>query len=127
MLSEIGTILKDLAPVLRDVLITVVTGAVIWIGMAVRNAIRAYGKTELEMRLAEVERANQLLLAAQLTPDLDDDGRQELVSVEEDAVAVWRWQGWNFSLLWRSASGRYRDLVLVEENGRTLLSVATGD
>lgn len=59
--------------------------------------------------------------------DVDGDGRQELVSVEEDAVAVWRWQGWNFSLLWRSANGRYRDLVLVEENGRTLLSVATGD
>lgn len=57
--------------------------------------------------------------------DVDGDGKQELVSIEEDAVSVWRWQGWNFSLMWRSENGRYQDLLLVEgENGRSLISVA---
>jgi hypothetical protein len=49
--------------------------------------------------------------------DVDGDGRQELLVLLERAdgsgrqVAVWRWHGWGFSLLWRSAPGRYRDLV----------------
>jgi hypothetical protein len=49
--------------------------------------------------------------------DLDGDGRQELVVLEEQgdqsAVSVWRWHGWGFSLIWRSAPRRYRDLTLV--------------
>jgi hypothetical protein len=57
--------------------------------------------------------------------DVDGDGKQELVSVEEDAVAVWRWQGWNFSLMWRSENGRYRDLALLPvENGKLVVSTA---
>jgi len=56
--------------------------------------------------------------------DVDGDGAQELVVIEEDAIAVWRWQGWNFSLLWRSENGRYQDLLLIEENGRLLITVA---
>lgn len=56
--------------------------------------------------------------------DVDGDGKQELITVETDAVAVWRWQGWNFSLMWRSENGRYRDLVLVEGNGRFHINVA---
>jgi poly-gamma-glutamate capsule biosynthesis protein CapA/YwtB (metallophosphatase superfamily) len=50
--------------------------------------------------------------------DVDGDGVQELVVLEEwgdgseRAVAVWRWHGWGFSLAWRSPPGRYRDLVL---------------
>jgi poly-gamma-glutamate capsule biosynthesis protein CapA/YwtB (metallophosphatase superfamily) len=48
--------------------------------------------------------------------DVDDDGVQELILLEERgdgcAVTVWRWHGWGFSLMWRSPSGRYRDLAL---------------
>jgi poly-gamma-glutamate capsule biosynthesis protein CapA/YwtB (metallophosphatase superfamily) len=63
--------------------------------------------------------------------DVDGDGRQELVALEERGdgctVTVWRWHGWGFSLLWRSPAGRYRDLVLVpgEAGQPPLISVAT--
>jgi poly-gamma-glutamate synthesis protein (capsule biosynthesis protein) len=53
--------------------------------------------------------------------DVDGDGKQELISIEADAITVWRWQGWNFSLMWRSENGRYQDLALVEENGRLVI------
>jgi poly-gamma-glutamate synthesis protein (capsule biosynthesis protein) len=48
--------------------------------------------------------------------DVDGDGAQELIVLEDAeegrSVAVWRWQGWSFSLVWRSEPGRYRDLRL---------------
>lgn len=48
--------------------------------------------------------------------DVDGDGVQELIVLEEhgngQAVSVWRWHGWGFSLVWRSPPGRYRDLAL---------------
>ena len=51
--------------------------------------------------------------------DVDGDGMQELIVLEEhgegQAVTVWRWHGWGFSLAWRSPPGRYRDLALVPE------------
>jgi hypothetical protein len=51
--------------------------------------------------------------------DVDGDGVQELIVLEErqdlQAVTVWRWHGWGFSLVWRSPMGRYRDLVLSAE------------
>jgi len=51
--------------------------------------------------------------------DVDGDGVQELVVLEEhgkdQAVSVWRWHGWGFILTWRSPPGHYRDLVLVSE------------
>jgi hypothetical protein len=61
--------------------------------------------------------------------DVDDDGRQELVVREEQSetqtVAVWRWQGWSFGLVWRSPPGRYHTLVLVPQaNGRASIRVA---
>lgn len=52
--------------------------------------------------------------------DVDGDGSDELVVIEEmadgssQAVSVWRWAGWTFSLVWRSQYGWYRDLILVE-------------
>jgi hypothetical protein len=51
--------------------------------------------------------------------DVDGDGVQELVVLEEQgdgrnrAVSVWRWHGWGFSLVWRSPPDHYRDLTLV--------------
>ena len=61
--------------------------------------------------------------------DVDGDGRQELVVIENlsagtgQAVSVWRWSGWAFTLLWRSAPGRYRDLQL-EPGAQPPLSVS---
>jgi hypothetical protein len=51
--------------------------------------------------------------------DVDGDGTDELVVIEEtadgsaQAVSVWRWAGWTFSLVWRSPLGSYSDLALV--------------
>ncbi|MCI0650169.1 MAG: CapA family protein [Chloroflexi bacterium] len=51
--------------------------------------------------------------------DVDGDGVQELVVLEEldggpgRAVAVWRWAGWTFSLVWRSPIGNYQELALI--------------
>jgi hypothetical protein len=61
--------------------------------------------------------------------DADGDGRQELVVLEEQGdtqtVAVWRWQGWSFSLAWRSPPDRYQTLVLVPQaDGRASIRVA---
>jgi hypothetical protein len=61
--------------------------------------------------------------------DVDGDGRQELVVLEEQGniqtVAVWRWQGWSFSLAWRSPPDRYQTLVLVPQaSGRASIRVA---
>jgi poly-gamma-glutamate capsule biosynthesis protein CapA/YwtB (metallophosphatase superfamily) len=48
--------------------------------------------------------------------DVDGDGVQELVVLEEQAegtvAGVWHWYGWGFSEVWRSLPGQYRDLVL---------------
>ena len=62
--------------------------------------------------------------------DLDGDGIQELVVLEEQgdryrqAVTVWRWNGWGFNLEWRSPESRYRDLVLLpDKNGVSIISV----
>ena len=50
--------------------------------------------------------------------DVDGDGVQELIVLEEmaagRAVSVWRWHGWGFSLGWRSPPGRYQDLGVVQ-------------
>jgi len=61
--------------------------------------------------------------------DVDFDGSDELVVIEEkadgsgQAVSVWRWTGWTFSLAWRSQYGRYRDLILVEGNQAVISAV----
>lgn len=63
--------------------------------------------------------------------DVDGDGADELVVVEEFAdgasrtVSVWHWAGWTFSLIWRSDAGSYHDLVLDEQlQGPPILSLA---
>ena len=52
--------------------------------------------------------------------DVNGDGVQELVVLEDQgdtqSIAVWRWQGWSFSLVWRSPHGHYRNLVLLESS-----------
>lgn len=61
--------------------------------------------------------------------DVDGDGIEELVVLERGtagtAVAVWQWQGWTFSLQWRSKPGAYEDLELVDgAAARPLLTVS---
>jgi hypothetical protein len=52
--------------------------------------------------------------------DLDGDGLQELAVLEElhdgkgQTISLWRWNGWGFSQVWRSAPGRYSNLRLSE-------------
>lgn len=59
--------------------------------------------------------------------DVDGDGAQELVVLEEQeagaTLALWRWQGWTFSLVWRSAPGPYTNLTLLPAGDRLLLAV----
>lgn len=65
--------------------------------------------------------------------DLDGDGGQELAAIETAAggssrdVAVWRWHGWGFSLVWRSPPGDYHDLIVLPpaDGSPALLSVGT--
>jgi hypothetical protein len=61
--------------------------------------------------------------------DVDGDGIAELVVIVEGAegtaVAVWQWQGWTFSLQWRSEPGDYADLALVEREGERPLLITT--
>jgi hypothetical protein len=55
--------------------------------------------------------------------DVNGDGGQELVVLEGradgsgQAVSVWRWHGWGFSQVWRSETGRYRNLRLAPDAG----------
>jgi poly-gamma-glutamate synthesis protein (capsule biosynthesis protein) len=67
--------------------------------------------------------------------DLDGDGAQELITIEATpdghgrCLAVWRWHGWGFSLVWRSLPGTYHDLLVLPAEGgpSARLSVAVGD
>lgn len=64
--------------------------------------------------------------------DVDRDGMQELIVLEEDGLAgdrtvsVWRWHGWGFSLVHRSPPGCYHDLLLMpgQDGWPALISVA---
>jgi hypothetical protein len=62
--------------------------------------------------------------------DVDGDGAQELVVLEDQEdgqrIAVWRWQGWSFSLVWGSGSGRYQELLLLPgTDGQLRLTVSS--
>jgi poly-gamma-glutamate capsule biosynthesis protein CapA/YwtB (metallophosphatase superfamily) len=65
--------------------------------------------------------------------DVDQDGEQELLVLEEQrggsgrAISVWRWHGWGFLLQWRSPFGAYEQLRYVEgEGGRGQVVVEEG-
>jgi poly-gamma-glutamate synthesis protein (capsule biosynthesis protein) len=67
---------------------------------------------------------NRPILAVELG-DVNRDGVQELVVLEDQeegqSLAVWRWQGWTFSLVWRSEIGRFRNLALLPGADNQLL------
>lgn len=59
--------------------------------------------------------------------DVDGDGRRELVALEGDyitgregpprTVAIWHWNGFGFTLDWRSPPGRFTALLLSDLDG----------
>lgn len=60
--------------------------------------------------------------------DLDGDGEQELVVIEQHdsgkhTIGVWRWHGWGFSLIWRSKQGWFDNLQLVQKKGACWIDV----
>ncbi len=61
--------------------------------------------------------------------DVDGDGAQELVALEEQpgekrTISVWRWHGWGFTLAWRSQPGQFVDLALVQDpTGDVIITV----
>ena len=63
--------------------------------------------------------------------DIDGDGSDELVVIEElaggsaRALSLWRWTGWTFSLVWRGDDGRYSDLLLLDRREQPLISVVS--
>jgi hypothetical protein len=67
-----------------------------------------WGGSAVDVPIHEVELA-----------DVDGDGAQELIVLEETvdgverAVAIWRWNQWWFNIAWRSPEGVYRDLRLI--------------
>jgi hypothetical protein len=52
---------------------------------------------------------------------------EEMADGSSQAVSVWRWAGWTFSLVWRSQYGWYHDLILVEGNPTLISVVPAGD
>ena len=67
----------------------------VWLGDNAQEIGRTYGNIA-SASLGAIQR--QLLV-------LENQG-------EAQTVAVWRWQGWSFSLVWRSENGRYQDLTV---------------
>ncbi len=55
--------------------------------------------------------------------DLDADRSEELIVLEargngEQALTVWKWQGWVFMQTWSSAAGHFSDLNVIRENSK---------
>jgi poly-gamma-glutamate synthesis protein (capsule biosynthesis protein) len=61
--------------------------------------------------------------------DVDEDGIDELVVIEEladgsaQALSVWRWSGWSFTLVWRSKPGSFANLALWPDGQKHLISI----
>jgi poly-gamma-glutamate synthesis protein (capsule biosynthesis protein) len=64
--------------------------------------------------------------------DIDSDGVQELIVLEDSlirgrqTIGVWDWNGWGFSLKWRSQPGIYQDLIVnpATNNGEISFSIS---
>jgi hypothetical protein len=73
-------------------------------------------------------------LLALAVGDVDGDGGNEVVTLEGDYAAgregpathvdVWRWNGFGFSLQWRSSSGVFRELRLTDADNSGILDIA---
>ena len=73
-------------------------------------------------------------LLALAVGDVDGDGRNEVLTLEGDyttgrygpatRVDVWRWNGFGFTLEWRSSPGAFRELRLTDGNNDATLDIA---
>ncbi len=73
-------------------------------------------------------------LLALAVGDVDGDDRSEVVTLEGDYatgragpathVDVWRWNGFGFTLEWRSPAGAWRQLYLTDVNNDGILDIA---
>jgi hypothetical protein len=73
-------------------------------------------------------------LLALAVGDVNGDGSSEVVTLEGDYAAgregpakhvdVWRWNGFGFSLQWRSSSGVFRELRLTDADNSGILDIA---
>jgi len=73
-------------------------------------------------------------LLALAVGDVDGDDRSEVVTLEGDYatgrdgpathVDVWRWNGFGFTLEWRSPAGDWRQLYLTDVNNDGILDIA---
>jgi Bacterial capsule synthesis protein PGA_cap len=79
---------------------------------------QVWGGSAVAIPLREVELA-----------DVDGDGKQELLVLEElkdgmNAIVVMKWDDWVFRLFWRSAPGRFEDLHVIETaDGQKVISI----
>ncbi|HHE76617.1 MAG TPA: CapA family protein [Candidatus Parcubacteria bacterium] len=65
--------------------------------------------------------------------DVDGDGKSDLVVIEGDYsqepkcegnyVAVWKWNDWGFSNIWRSRRGNFSNLEIEKDNGKSYIIV----
>jgi hypothetical protein len=78
-----------------------------------------WGGSPVHAPLVEVELA-----------DVDGDGAEELVVLEAPpqesglCVTVWRWHGWGFNLVWRTAPGNYHDLLAAPAEGEMAATIS---
>jgi len=73
-------------------------------------------------------------LLALVVGDVDGDGREEVVTLEGEYgtgrdgpathVNVWRWNGFGFTLQYRSPPGTFRQLRLTDADNRGILDIA---
>ncbi|MGC9356775.1 MAG: FG-GAP repeat domain-containing protein [Anaerolineae bacterium] len=67
------------------------------------------------------------------TGDVDGNGQRDLVALEGDYakgregtahyVTIWHWNGFGFTLDWRSDPGRYREIQLADTDGDGILDI----
>ncbi len=53
--------------------------------------------------------------------DITGDGRQDILVIEERALAVWQWNQWWFSHVWRSEAGHYHDLHVGQDEEQQVM------
>jgi len=100
--------------------------------MSVKNHLFVYAVDEKKVRSvwgsSNLPRPN----TAFEIEDVDMDGKNELVVIEEDYagtgkdggyVAVWKWNGWGFANEWRSDWGRYSSLDVVKMGEKNVILV----
>lgn len=102
-----------------------------------RNHLFLYGWLDGEWRALWCSSPMADPIREMAVDDLDGDDQNEFVVLEgsyddptdEPArhVSVWRWNGWGFTLQWRSALGRYCNLILQDATSDRVSDVIVQD